>query len=474
MKKKRIWLSFILVTIFALSVGMVNVSASESAVKEGPQNYDGKELNILSIKWDFMDTMLGKYAQEIAEKMGIKLNISFYTYDESRQKVVADTMANVSTWDIIYIDTKQMPEFATVGALEPMEGLFEKYGREEFDLEDFTTNPMKEATYQGVQYGIPIMSDTNGLVYRTDLFENKEEKGAFLEQYGYELKVPETYAEFADVAEFFTRKAGETLCGEVLEEDFYGTCHSDKVADFLWHDYLSYMNAFGAEIYDEETMMPLWDSEESLAAGKYYVERIGATMPEGHINMTSGESMAQFNAGNVAMIIEFYSRTLYLGGEDSAIQGKFDFGLLPTEKEDRPHSTILSTNFIGVYSKSKQKEMAMDFLQELTGKETAKAMAFHEPDGMYNVGNPLFPRESVLQDPELLEKFPALSLVLQTLNQDGVYAFNHIQLPEYPQIIEIGGTALAEAFNGADVETVFAKAQEDMLELFEDAGYIKQ
>ena len=140
-----------------------------------------------------------------------------------------------------------------------------------------------------------------------------------------------------------------------------------------------------ADVYDEETMMPLWDSEENLAAGKYYVEKLGPTMPEGHINMTSGESMAQFDAGNLAMIIEFYSRTLYLGGEDSSIQGKFDFALLPTEDEERPHATILSTNFIGIYSKSEKKEMAMDFLQELTSKETAKKMAFHEPDGMYNV-----------------------------------------------------------------------------------------
>lgn len=473
MKRKRSYLSIIVVLIMCMQIGFINVSAAESPVKSGPQNYDGKELNILSIKWDFMDTMLGKYAQEIADQMGIKLNISFYTYDESRQKVVADTIANVSTWDIIYIDTKQMPEYATVGALEPMEGLFEKYGRDSFDLDDFTTNPMQEATYQGIQYGIPIMSDTNGLVYRTDLFENEEEKAAFYDKYGYELKVPETYSEFSDIAEFFTRKKGEKLCGEVLKEDFYGTCHSDKVADFLWHDYLSYMYAFGADVYDEETMMPLWDSEENLAAGKYYVEKLGPTMPEGHINMTSGESMAQFDAGNLAMIIEFYSRTLYLGGEDSSIQGKFDFALLPTQDEERPHATILSTNFMGIYSKSEKKEMAMDFLQELTNKETAKKMAFHEPDGMYNVGNPLFPRESVLQDPALLKKFPALSLVLQTLNQDGVYAFNHIQIPEYPQIIEIGGTALAYAFNGANIQECFKNAQQEMEKVFRDAGYIE-
>ena len=100
-------------------------------------------------------------------------------------------------------------------------------------------------------------------------------------------------------------------------------------------------------------------------------------------------------------------------------------------------------------------------------------MAFHEPDGMYNVGNPLFPRESVLQDPALLKKFPALSLVLQTLNQDGVYAFNHIQIPEYPQIIEIGGTALAYAFNGANIQECFKNAQQEMEKVFRDAGYIE-
>ena len=50
MKKMRNYLSIIVALIMCVQICCVNVSAAESPVKSGPQNYDGKELNILSIK----------------------------------------------------------------------------------------------------------------------------------------------------------------------------------------------------------------------------------------------------------------------------------------------------------------------------------------------------------------------------------------------------------------------------------------
>lgn len=462
MRKLVVWM--IVAVLLVSNVG---------AFADDDSRFAGMELNILSIKWDFMESMLSIYAQEIADEMGITLNVSYYTYDESRQKVVADTIASVDTWDLIYVDTKQIPEYAAVGALEPIVPLLEEYPIEGYDFADFSEKALSEASFNDVQYAIPIMSDCVGLVYRTDILNDEGEKAAFLEKYGYELGVPTTYAQYLDICTFFTRKAGDTLMGETLTEDFYGTCHSDKATDFLWHDYITYMYAFGADIYDEQTMMPTWNSPENVAAGEYY-QALAATEPSGHINMTSGESMSVFANGNCAMIIEFYSRTLYLGGEGSLIEGKFAFDLCPTQDESRKNAAILSTNFLGVFSGSKKQEMTTVFLQKLTSKETATKLALHTADdeGLYKVGDPLFPRASVMNDPQVLDMFPALTLVLDTLNNPDIAAFNHIRLPEYPEIIEIGGTALSRILEGENVSSAFDKAQKQMEELFQDAGYI--
>ena len=77
-----------------------------------------------------------------------------------------------------------------------------------------------------------------------------------------------------------------------------------------------------------------------------------------------------------------------------------------------------------------------------------------------------------MNDPQVLDMFPALTLVLDTLNNPDIAAFNHIRLPEYPEIIEIGGTALSRILEGENVSSAFDKAQKQMEELFQDAGYI--
>ena len=460
----------IAILILAVLVAGMIVSSSIFAAQK---KFAGVTLNVASIKWDFMETWLGKYAKEVADEMGINLQVSWYTYDNHRDKIISDNMAGVSTWDLIYIDTKEVPEFSRAGVLEPLEPLFKNYGNKAWDQSDFTKMPWEHSKVKGKLYAVPIMADTVGLVYRKDLFENQEEKAAFKAKYGYNLRVPQTYKEFRDVAEFFTRKKGERLAGDILTTDFYGTSHSNKVADFLWHDYISYMIAFGAEIYDPKTMMPKWNSPENITAGKYYLG-LGPFMPPGHINMTSGESMSEFDKGRVAMIIEFYSRTLYLGNPaTSSITGKFAFALLPTAKQSRPHAAILSINSMGIYSKSRNKEAAFKFLEGITSKEVALKTALHEPDNLFRNGNPLFPRKSVMRNPEVLKRFPALSYVEDTLNAKGIYAFNHIRLVEYPQIIDIGASAVAETFAGKPVEIAFNEAQEKLVALFKRAGYLK-
>ncbi|HVZ43532.1 MAG TPA: sugar ABC transporter substrate-binding protein [Ramlibacter sp.] len=434
--------------------------------------FEGTTLNVACIKWDFMETLFGRYAKPIADELGINLQVSWYTYDGHRNKIVQDVMANATTWDIVYVDGKQVPEFANIHALEQLEPLIAKT-KLDFGLNDFFKTALDHSKVDGKLYSIPLLADPNGLVYRKDLFAHAGERAAFKAKHGYDLGVPQTYKQFMDIAQFFTRKTGEKLAGETLTADFYGASHSNKAGDFLWHDYISYMEAFGGRLYDPKTMVPTWNSPENKAAGKYYVE-LGKTLPPGHVNMTSGESMTQFDKGRVAMIIEFYSRTLFLGDpKNSSIAGKFDYALLPTEKPQFPHATIVSMNSIGVYSKSKNKEAAATMLQRLTSKQVALQWAVHEPDSLFRAGNPLFPKASVFNDERVLKKFPALKLVAHTLEGKDVDAFDHPRLPEYAEAIDICANSLSQAFAGKPVDATFDEAQAKMVQLFKRSGYVK-
>ena len=54
-------------------------------------------------------------------------------------------------------------------------------------------------------FAAPAETDAMGWVYRKDWFDDPAEKDAFKAKYKRELAVPETWEEFRDVAEFFTR-----------------------------------------------------------------------------------------------------------------------------------------------------------------------------------------------------------------------------------------------------------------------------
>jgi multiple sugar transport system substrate-binding protein len=77
---------------------------------------------------------------------------------------------------------------------------------------------------------------------REDIWADAGEQAAFLERYGYPLKYADTWDEVRDQIEFFTRSAGETLMGETLESNFWGTAQmggrfthvQDEIAGRLW------------------------------------------------------------------------------------------------------------------------------------------------------------------------------------------------------------------------------------------------
>ena len=103
------------------------------------------------------------------------------------------------------------------------------------------------------------------LTLLSDLIENEKEKANFKEKYGYDLKVPETWDEYLVVAEFFNRKAGESLGDQVLERDFYGTAYyGQKDNLFAWWGNI--FAGYGGVYFDEETLEPGINSEAALKA----------------------------------------------------------------------------------------------------------------------------------------------------------------------------------------------------------------
>jgi len=416
---------------------------------------------------------------EASKELGTEVKVSWYSMDELHDKALIDFKSGNKAWDILLVHSPSRGQWADTGLITPI-GKYMTENPKAVDKaklaqDDYFDISIKNYTYKGVWLGPPLYVTGVALFYRTDLFNHPEEKKNFKAKYGYDLKGPATYKEFRDIAEFFTRKKGQTLGGQVLQADFYGTSHSNKPTGFLWHDFVNYLMAYGADdIYDPKTMRPTVNSPQSVAAAKYYVGLV-PFFPPGHMTLSSGASTALFAEGSVAMIVEYFLRCadMVLNPAKSKVSDKVDYSLLPSVAgvKGREHAAHHGGNILGLYGLSPNKEAAYKTIELAFSKEIMKKVYLEK----YTPYGWIPPRPSVLNDPEVQKKVPWMKPALDKLMKPkDVYYFELAALPEYFNAMDIIAAALGNAMVGkVEVEKAFNEAQKEAEDLFRKAGYIK-
>jgi multiple sugar transport system substrate-binding protein len=203
------------------------------------------------------------YAQTFKEKFDVELEVIGVPFGEVYEKEKMELIGQTGAYDIMIVFPKFLAEFAANGWLYPLDEFIAKLDPK---MEDVTPGYRDfYCKYGGKVYALPYDGDILNLYYRKDLLENEEEKANFKAKYGYDLKVPETWDEFLNVAEFFTRKKGEKLAGQVLERAFYGTAYyGQKDQIFAWWGNI--FSSLGGVYFNEETMEPGINSEAGVKA----------------------------------------------------------------------------------------------------------------------------------------------------------------------------------------------------------------
>lgn len=408
-------------------------------------------------------------ANKIGQPMGLQVKETYVNFGDMQKKLVLDFTSGVRTWDLVFINSAWTLSIAASKALTPIDEFMNTAEAKDLvNLGDFVP-VAKELSHEGKFYAIPYLSAPWMLGYRKDLFEHQGERDAFRARYGYQLGAPRTYKAMLDIAKFFTRKKGDTLAGETLSEDFFGHIIPNRKG-FLFQRYQSMLLAFGADLlYNQKTMRPTWDSPESTAMLKYYVE-LFKTMPPGVENMTGGE-VGQFAAqGRVAMIIHpldlMYA--VFENPRSSRVVGQFQYALLPTQVLSRPHAALVQANGIGVYGLSEHKADAFKLLAATLSSKGIK-------DEVMKVF-PEFPsmRRSVLRDPEVVRARPWLYQAISMFAREKVYTVGFPPLKEWPQIVDIASDSIIAAATGqGTVEQVLKDGQAAMVAIFRQGGYIK-
>lgn len=458
---------------------LVLAGAVASLAWAGAKKYEGVPLRVMLPDGWTEAKPVSDLLLEAGKILGTDVKISWYSMDELHDKALIDFTAGNKTWDILAVQSYNRAEWADMGLIMPMGKYIAEHpdlvDKAKLALNDYYDISIRNYTHKGVWLGPPLYVTGVALFYRTDLFNHPEEKRNFKAKYGYDLKVPATYKQFRDIAQFFTRKAGQKLAGKVLTSDFYGTSHSDKPVGFLWSDFVNYLIAFGADdIYDPKTMRPTLNSPQAIAAGNFMASLV-PFMPPGHLNFTSGESTAVFAEGRVAMIIEYFLRCtdMVLNPAKSKVADKVDFTVLPSVPgvKGREHAAHHGGNFLGLYSLSENMEAAYKTIELAFSPEIMRKVYLEKyvPYGW------IPPRPSILHDPEIQKRVPWMKEALAKLmDRKDIYYFEQAPLPEYFRAMDAAATALHQAMaTGTTVDKGFNEAQKEAEALFKKAGYIK-
>ena len=192
----------------------------------------------------------------------------------------------MSRFDLLSTHTKYAPSQAEW--LAPLDALLAEEERN-----DLLDRPAELARIGGRLLQFPRNIDVRLLHYRRDLFEDPREQAAFEREWGRPLEVPASWAELAEVAEFFSRPS---LCGFVFpgrDSGLFGTFYEMLVGA-------------GGQLFDE-SLRPAFDSAAGawaagMIADLHHVRKVTPReLPSWHYD----EISASFRAGEAAMVCDW-------------------------------------------------------------------------------------------------------------------------------------------------------------------------
>ena len=362
-------------------------------LSKGVRAFEGVTINMIA-EQQTPTVALSNQLGEFEELTGIKVNLEMAPFDNVVQKITLAMQSESEDYDVIAVPYQFLGNLAVNGFIQSLEPFMNNTDLSiipDYDAADIIEG-MWDASgkWENTVYGVPANSCIMFFAYRKDLFENPDEQAAFRAKYGYELEVPTDWDTYRDIAQFFTRKSGETLAGETLNQDFYGVSMSGKRHDATTCEWLNYAWSFGGDIFDEEGNIAI-SSEKNIAALEYY-NNLRQYAPPGVTEKTWDEQTTEMQQGVAAMAVIFNDCTPALENPDeSKVVGKMGYGAIPVGEKPAAHYGAWS---YFIPAKAANPEAAWVFLQWFNTPEVQKNIALD--GGFPNL-------YSVYEDPELNE-----------------------------------------------------------------------
>ncbi|TWF58923.1 extracellular solute-binding protein [Neorhizobium alkalisoli] len=261
-----------------------------------------------------------------------------------------------AAYDIIEIDQPWMSELASSGALLRLDDRLKQHP----ELVRGLVPGVMDANcrYGAGYFALPSRFDVEMLFYRKDLFDDPNQRLAYRDLTGGELRPPETWREFNTVARFFTQAVNPASPTK------YGTSLGASLPHGALVEFLTRLWGSNSRVLDDSGRVTL-DSREAADILESYVESTSYAAPGWQDKQRSGQ-VDDFATGDVAMVALFCAPAAPLTDRSiSRVVGKIGYAAVPGGVP------VLGGWSMGIIAECGRPDLAFDWMSWAAGMEMA-------------------------------------------------------------------------------------------------------
>jgi len=413
-------------------------------------------ITILWAKWKPAD-YFQRLVDEFTAETGIHVKIVQHPWKDIQRHLFSEMEIKSQRYDMVIGDSQWLGYGSKNGHYINLTRWIEQHHVNDRFIQTAMSNYAEYPKASNRYWAIPLECDAMGFAYRKDLFEDNQEKRAFLQRYGYTLDIPETWSQLKDIAEFFNRP----------KEDFWGllawrTTHYDgltmAIQPLIW--------AWGADLGNKQTFQirGILNNAAATSALAFYKQLAAFQNPEWkNYYLDSGRSSHKpLIDGQVAMSMVYFATSAELTSPaNNTLANNIGFFAAPAGPVSR--ATSLGGQGISIISYSKKKAYSFRLLKWLLRPQVQERWS--ELGGL-SCGT------HVLNSKKLLTTSPMHKAFSESLT----FAQDYWAVPEYAELLALSQQHWDKYLSTDDIS---AKDSLDNLttdweNLFEYHGYYKE
>ncbi|WP_067935121.1 ABC transporter substrate-binding protein [Alicyclobacillus kakegawensis] len=399
------------------------------------------KLRLLSRAFDGFERSFNEQIRTFKElHQDVEIEVDFIEISELERRVVYGEDRNVD-YDVLLANTDWLPALVRDRKILCLDTYLKNVPERIGWPSGWSPSMLSLQTFDEKTFGVPYHDGPQLFMYRKDLFFDSNERKKFKDVYGYDLSVPKTWSQFADIAKFFTRPE-QGLWGTLLA----GFPDSHNIV----YDFLIQLWSRGGEFLRDRKAA--FNDEVGLEALKFYIDLAinDKVVPPNFRDLDSVASGEYFASGHVAMMWNWSGFAAVADSPTSKVKGQVACTHIP--RGDGPHGKHVSLNVYWVLtipSSARNPDASWQFIQHCMSPEMDKVTSMAGGNGT---------RLSTWRDSEVQAQYPYYK-VIEDIHKE---VRSTPSIPEYPLLADILNDMMVRALNGLPAQDCLNWAENEI------------